>query len=193
MENFNYGAAKIMLFRLLNLFLLLLPLSLFAEEMVIVQPDSLLPYRNIYLQTTASVLSNYEMNSEYKEVIKINEPDVAKTKNKIPYDAFQINGFKVSQFTFLKTAGDSLFILATLEKKSSEDVYAKICLSKKNIQQVFVEEKEGPSFKVNRESQAGKNEAKAQSRKNAWKDISSKVLILGLLIGFVVLISYMQK
>ena len=94
--------------------------------------DSLVPYRQVHLLAKSDTLTNCDSASGAKILLQEKTPAGP--------GLFRAGGRVVSQFTFQKYAGDTLYFLVTVPQSEEEDIYVGVCLEKSRLAKAYVDD-----------------------------------------------------
>ncbi len=115
-----------------------------AERLRPVPADGLVPYKQVYLSVLTDTIRNCDTASEYRILIRTRVKG-EKRGDEFHYDGFTSNGYGVSIFTFQKFSGDSLFMIATVNKGGPDNFYSGVCIEKKDLARTFMLAEPGPA------------------------------------------------
>ncbi|MDB5051630.1 MAG: hypothetical protein JWO30_4701 [Fibrobacteres bacterium] len=115
-----------------------------SEHLRPVPVESMVPYKQVFLASSRDSILNCDTASEYRVLLKAKAPAEA-GEGGYRYDVFTANGYNVPLFTFLKSSGDSLFFVATINKGGPDNFFSGICIERRDIARAFMEsESSGP-------------------------------------------------
>jgi hypothetical protein len=108
-----------------------------ADRLRPVPADGLVAFKPVYFSVKGDTVRNCDTASEYKLLAR-NKPADEDGKSEFHYDAFTGNGAKIGLFTFQRFSGDSLFMIATINKGGPDNFYSGVCIEKKDILRTFM-------------------------------------------------------
>ncbi len=152
-----------------------------GTHLVPVNPDSLGPYQPVFLNAPGTRLSNCDSTALYS-TLERSATEKDHGHDSVVYNRFLAGGHPVRQLTFLRAAGDTIFLLATVEKNRDVDDYAKFCVEKNAIGVMFAERDIVPPSARRKDHRGRGAEGRAE--------LVPQLIIVALVVALILAIQY---